>query len=124
MPMTPGQEPLLNPSAHPAVDDQLRTPAQAVQITLGQRLWRALFGLFALEIGLFLAVYPWTDYWNLNHLPTLILHLWPGGQLASPAYPNLDDFWDQPYFRGAVTVLGALNFWIAIRALIGAFRRS
>jgi hypothetical protein len=81
---------------------------------LRSRLWRILFCIVAVELGLFLVVYPWTDYWNLNSLPSYVVAI----------IPNFDDLWDDQSFRGAVTALGLVNLWIAIRAGVGLTGKS
>jgi hypothetical protein len=86
------------------------------QWTTGRRTWRMLFALFAIEIGLLLAVYPWMDAWNLNHLPAYLETRFGLGFGSS-----LEDFWDDPYFRGAVTGLGLVNVWVGLREVANAF---
>jgi hypothetical protein len=68
-----------------------------------QRVVGFCFGLFALEVGLFLIVFPWLKSWDLNWVP-----------LKSPA---LRDLWMSPYFRGAVSGLGLLNLYVGIGEL-------
>jgi hypothetical protein len=55
---------------------------------------------FCLEIGLFLLVFPWTDYWETNYFSQLV--------------PAWHVFWYNSYFRGAVSGLGVLNLYIAL----------
>src|ERR1700745_1291110 len=50
-----------------------------------QRILGFCFAIFALELGLFLLVFPWLRSWDLNWVP-----------LQSPA---LRTFWLSPYFR-------------------------
>jgi hypothetical protein len=64
------------------------------------RLWTICFAIFAFEVGGFLVVFPWMEAWRLNHFPAL--------------YPALSGIWDDPYFRGAITGLGAVNLLVAI----------
>jgi hypothetical protein len=73
-----------------------------------------LFALFAFEIGAFLVVFPWMDSWSLNHLPSFFGH----DQIAA------QDLWDDPYFRGALSCLGFLNVYIALRQIVQLIRRS
>ena len=79
-----------------------------------KRLWTVLFAIFAFEIGLFLVVFPWMDSWTLNHLPSLF-----------PAHEvDLQDLWDDPYFRSALSGLGLLNVYIALREIVLLIRCS
>ena len=73
------------------------------------RLLSICFAIFAFEVGLFLVVFPWTDTWNLNFLQSLV--------------PALEDFWDQPSFRGALTGLGFVNMYIATLEVFRLLRR-
>lgn len=60
--------------------------------------------IFALELGLFLVVFPWLRSWDLNWVP-----------LHSPGFAKI---WMSPYFRGALSGLGLLNIYIAFAELI------
>jgi hypothetical protein len=68
-----------------------------------RRLWLGLFAVLAFEIGAFLVVFPWMDSWSLNHLPALF----PSIQ------SDLQDLWDEPLLKGAISLLGLLNVYIA-----------
>src|SRR5689334_22424665 len=57
-----------------------------------RRVARICFFLLALEVGLFLLISPWRDSWSLNHFQEY--------------FPSLQDFWDDPYLKGAVSGLG------------------
>ena len=59
---------------------------------------------FCVEIGLFLLIFPWTDYWETNYF----------GQLA----PKLHIYWYHGYVRGAVSGLGAVNLYIALMEVL------
>jgi hypothetical protein len=80
---------------------------------LRRRLWVILFAIFAFEIGSFLVAFPWMDSWTLNHLPSFF----PGHEI------ELQDLWDDPYFRGALSSLGLLNVYIALREAFHLIRR-
>ena len=82
--------------------------------TLRSRLWIVLFALFAFEIGAFLIVFPWMDSWSLNRIPSFFAD----NQIAA------QDVWDDPYFRSALTCLGFLNVYIALRQIVQLIRRS
>jgi len=82
--------------------------------TLRRRLWVLLFAIFAFEVGSFLVVFPWMDSWNLNHIPSFFA----ANQIA------VQDLWDDPYFRSALSCLGFLNVYIALREIVPLIRRS
>jgi hypothetical protein len=81
---------------------------------LRRRLWVILFAIFAFEVGTFLVVFPWMDSWTLNHLPTFF----PGHEI------QLQDLWDEPYFRASLSSLGLLNVYIGLREALQLIRRS
>lgn len=74
------------------------------------RLLMVCFAIFAFEVGLFLVLFPWMDAWNANSLQDLA--------------PSIQGLWQEPYFRGAVTGLGVLNIYVALRQLVGLLRRA
>ncbi|HUJ19993.1 MAG TPA: hypothetical protein VLX58_00670 [Bryobacteraceae bacterium] len=62
-----------------------------------QKLSSMLLILFCLEIGCFLLVFPWLgDVWQNNFFSSLLRQ----------------GYWDNPYFRGAVSGLGVVNLYI------------
>jgi hypothetical protein len=73
------------------------------------RLLRICFAIFTFEIGLFLTVFPWVDSWSVNFF--------------SGWFPGLENIWDEPYFRGAITGLGLVNLYIACAEVFRLFRR-
>jgi hypothetical protein len=109
--MTPEITP--TPAAVPEPPPVPAPPARAPG-TIRRRLWIVLFALFAFEIGAFLVVFPWMDSWSLNHIPSFFA----ANQIA------VQDFWDDPYFRSALSCLGFLNVYIALRQIVYLIRRS
>ncbi|MDP8990591.1 MAG: hypothetical protein M3N41_11000 [Acidobacteriota bacterium] len=105
--ITPTPAALPEPPPFPA-------PPARLPGTLRRRLWIVLFALFAFEIGAFLVIFPWMDSWNLNHIPGFFA----ANQIAA------QDVWDDPYFRGALSCLGFLNVYIALRQITQLIRRS
>jgi hypothetical protein len=75
------------------------TPAPEVQPRKPHRPLRAVLVLFTVGVGLFLVMFPWSDWWNLNYLQDLI--------------PGLQSYWDEPSLRGAVMGLGLVNLYVA-----------
>ena len=55
---------------------------------------------FCLEIGLFLLIFPWTEYWDNNYFAAIA--------------PQLRQYWDNMYVRGAISGLGVINLYISL----------
>jgi hypothetical protein len=91
-------------SAPSSAGETRRTPSRT------PRLLRLVFAIFTFEIGLFLAVFPWVDIWSLNYF--------------SGWLPALENIWDEPYFRGAITGLGLVNIYVACAEVLRLFRKS
>ena len=80
----------------------------------GQHGWHRKFGallfvVFCFEIGVFLLVFPWLDPWPNN---------WMADWL-----PFLRGVWENAYFRGAVSGLGAVNLYISFSEVF-RFKRA
>ena len=88
-----------------AVESQrsLAVPAEPVHPSWGRKFWKIIFVLFCLELGIFLLLFPWLDYWNNNSLAALA--------------PWVGDLWRNPYFRGALSGLGVVNLYISLAEL-------
>jgi hypothetical protein len=110
MSLTPGT----TPTSSEATRDAGPIPDRKQIKGLRQKLWGFLFAIFALEIGAILVVFPWMDSWTLNHLPSFF-----------PAHEvDLQDLWDDPYFRAGISCLGLLNVTIALHAALQLIRRK
>ena len=90
--MTPQQEPLL-PSAATA-------PPPRPVYHWYHKMSAVIFITFCLEIGLFLLIFPWTDYWPANYFSNAV-PIWAG-------------YWDNMYVRGAISGLGVVNLYISM----------
>ena len=64
--------------------------------------------IFALEIGVFLSVFPWLSNWGQSWVP---VHS-----------PRFADIWMSPYFRAALSGLGLLNIYIAGTELLSQLK--
>ena len=84
------------------------SPLSAKPTAQSSRLWTVCFILLALEAGAFLSVFPWIDAWHINHFRSFS--------------PFVTAFWDDPYFRGAVTGLGVTNLLVALGQSIHLIR--
>ncbi len=72
------------------------------------RILRYVFALFTLEVGLFLFIFPWTDTWLFNYF--------------QDSNEILRNIWEDPYFRGAISGLGAVNIYLAIHEFLRTLR--
>jgi hypothetical protein len=59
-----------------------------------------VFIVFCFELGVFLLVFPWLEYWDQNFFSAMI--------------PEWHSYWENGYVRGAVSGVGALNLYIAV----------
>ena len=64
------------------------------------KVYAVLFITFCLEIGCFLLIFPWTDYWDSNYFSWLV--------------PALHRYWENTYVRGAISGLGVINLYVAL----------
>ncbi len=69
-----------------------------------------VFIVFCLEVGLFLVVFPWSDYWERSFFFSMS--------------PGLRVYWDNAYLRGAVTGLGLVNVYISMAEIFRLRRFS
>jgi hypothetical protein len=73
-----------------------------------QRVLGFCFAVFALEVGLFLLVFPWLPAWDLNWVPLQT--------------PQLRILWMSSYFRGALSGLGMVNLYVGFSELARQLR--
>jgi len=59
-----------------------------------------LFIVFCMELGMFLAIFPWSEFWDRSFFSSLA--------------PEWRLYWDNTYLRGAVSGLGLVNVYIAL----------
>jgi hypothetical protein len=90
MPLEPGHE-QQTISAPVPVD---RPPARWYH-----KMSAILFITFCLEIGFFLLIFPWTEFWESNYFAAFI--------------PEWHQYWDNLYLRGAVSGIGVVNLYIS-----------
>ncbi len=91
----------------PETNDPVPVPAPSH--TWFHRLSTVLFVIFCLELGLFLLVYPWMTAWNDNFLAWMV---------PAAFQKTWNEFWNNAYFRGAVSGLGIANIWIALTEIV------
>jgi hypothetical protein len=68
-----------------------------------QRVLGFCFAIFALEVGLFLLIFPWLSSWDLNWVPRQTSFL--------------RTLWMSPYLRGALSGLGLVNLYVGFAEL-------
>lgn len=78
-------------------------PAQSRVVRWHRRVLGFCLVVFALELGLFLVLFPWRRDWEMSWIP---VHS-----------PKLAAVWMSSYFRGAVSGLGLLNIAVAFAEL-------
>lgn len=59
-----------------------------------------LVAIFCFEVGVFLVIFPWMDYWSGNYFASFS--------------PGWHEVWQSNYFRGALSGLGLVNIYIAL----------
>ena len=59
-----------------------------------------IFIVFCMELGMFLVIFPWSEFWDRS--------------LFFPLAPEWRLYWDNAYLRGAVSGLGIVNVYIAL----------
>ena len=104
--MTSGHEPPL-PAEMPAEE---KPEPRRQQDRRGAWFLRLMTALAGLLVGTVLVLLPWDLSWDQNYFSG-----W------SPAWYAL---WMNPYFRGAVSGVGAVNLYIAVAELFGLVRRT
>lgn len=77
------------------------------------RVMSVLFIIFCLELGLFLLIYPWTEWWSANYFA------WA----AKNNVQHWNELWNNTYVRGAISGIGAVNLWIALAEVFRLFSR-
>ena len=74
--------------------------ARKPKMTWGRRAEKIVLTLFCLEVGGFLLIFPWIPQWSDNYFFSFAEQLRP--------------VFMSPFFKGAVSGLGALNLYLAI----------
>ena len=59
-----------------------------------------IFIVFCMELGMFLMIFPWSGLWDRSYFPSL-----------SPVWRQ---YWDNAYWRGMISGLGAVNLYISL----------
>ena len=95
------------PETRAAEHDSSSSSAGAKKPNIIIRWHRRVLGfclvIFALELGLFLLIYPWRREWALSWVP-----------VHSPQFFGI---WMSRFFRGLVSGLGLLNLYISMAEL-------
>jgi len=73
------------------------------------KLASLLFIIVCFEVGVFLLVFPWMDYWGNNSIAALS--------------PWVRSVWESAYFRGALSGLGLVNIYISLAEVFRLRRR-
>ena len=99
----------MSQGASPSPWDRDLEPGGAIARDRGRSwVWRLLYILYSLEVGVFLMFLPWLTIWENNYL----LYL----------YPDIRPVMANAFLKGAVLGLGIVNIVIGIQE-IALFRR-
>jgi len=95
-------QPVVIPIQKPVAES---TPAPSSQpvpryVVWSHRLSLVVFVVFCIELGMLLAILPWTTVWNQNSF------------LGS--YPSIRSLAQNNFVRGVATGLGLIDIWIGI----------
>jgi cadmium resistance protein CadD (predicted permease) len=95
-------QPVIVPIQKPAAENGADATTQRVPRFLiwSHRLSLVVFVVFCIELGMLLAILPWTTVWNQNSFIS--------------AYPALKSLVQNNFIRGIATGLGLVDIWIGI----------
>lgn len=74
------------------------------------RIFRIIYILFSIEVGIFFLWLPWLSFWDANFL--------------TYQYPQILPLVSNPFFKGAVLGLGIVNIMIGIHEIVHFKKRS
>jgi hypothetical protein len=83
---------------------------QAPQFRWYHKVGAVLLAIFCFELGVFLMVFPWLEFWEENYFATY--------------NHTLQQLWMNPFFRGAVSGLGLVNIFVSFIEIIRLRRFS
>ena len=89
-----------SPDAVPGTPAERAIPLERSGYRWYHKLAAVIFVAFCLEIGLFLVIFPWTEYWEVNYFAAIV--------------PEWRRYWENLYVRGAVSGLGVVNLYISL----------
>lgn len=69
-----------------------------------------LFAIFCFELGVFLLVFPWLEFWDQNFFATY--------------NHTLQQWWVNPFFRGTISGLGLVNIFLSFVEIVNLRRFS
>lgn len=95
-------QPVVIPIQQPGAENASTAVAQPVPryVIWSHRLSLVVLVVFCIELGILLAILPWTPVWNQNNFLV--------------AYPALRAVFQNNFIRGLATGLGLIDIWIGI----------
>jgi len=84
------------------------TPPPLPAVRWYHKAFAIIFAIFAIELGVFLVMVPWTGIWERNVFARMV--------------PQWYGVWISPYMRGAVSGVGLLNLWVALSEVMSLRR--
>jgi hypothetical protein len=90
---------MMPPQSDDAVVPQL-VPPLVPRYRWYHKLFAVALATACLIVGIFLLIFPWTEYWDNNYF--------------AGAAPFLHRWWNNLYVRGAVSGIGVVNLYISL----------
>jgi len=90
---------MTSPDPFPSAGGEPAPPDPRLRVW--SRVQAVVFILFCLEMGVVLALFPWSSLWDRNYFFTLA--------------PRWSEIFSSSYLRGAISGLGLVNVIIAVR---------
>lgn len=89
------------------------TPVPRPRYTWRAKVTSLLFAIFCFELGAFLLVFPWTEFWEQNYFAWVA----PDSPERLPLAQWWHELWLSPGFRGAISGIGLLNLGVALSSV-------
>ena len=80
--------------------ESVQAPREAPRYRWYHKVSALIFIVFCLELGMFLVIFPWSDFWDRSFFSRLA--------------PTWRLYWDNAFLRGAVSGLGLVNLYISL----------